>query len=302
MNEVQVLSDDINVITAEINAYQRLAGEAIFEIGRRLMHVKKHDLVHGEWENWCKNELGMTPQHANRFIRVTKELGEGDNRMSTFDLGIDKLFHIATMPEEQREQPQKIPSTGEVKTVDEMTVKELIEIKKELKKIKEEKVSVERRLNQELNKPPRTETKVIEKEIDKTDYSQINKLKNELSDMQSKLEKIQQQKESYKEWAEMYKNDAEEYQRMRSEMDNLYTKKDDLSRQIESATSISGLVVEIEHMLQNKLAPIKYSRAISEQGNNQVVINNVEEILGRVESWCKEMRRVLPGSNIIDVI
>lgn len=39
-NEVQTLSNDIHVITAEINAYQRIAGEAIFEIGRRLHEVK----------------------------------------------------------------------------------------------------------------------------------------------------------------------------------------------------------------------------------------------------------------------
>lgn len=38
------LSNDINIITAEVNAYQRVAGEAIFEIGGRL---KKSDNIDG---------------------------------------------------------------------------------------------------------------------------------------------------------------------------------------------------------------------------------------------------------------
>ncbi|WII38777.1 dimethyladenosine transferase [Paenibacillus thiaminolyticus] len=37
----QELSTDIHVITAEINAYQKIAGEAIFEIGRRLKHIRE---------------------------------------------------------------------------------------------------------------------------------------------------------------------------------------------------------------------------------------------------------------------
>ena len=62
-NEVQTLSTDINVITAEINAYQRVAGEAIFEIGKRLKHVKENDLAHGEWMGWCET-IGMSQDLA----------------------------------------------------------------------------------------------------------------------------------------------------------------------------------------------------------------------------------------------
>jgi len=133
MNEVATLSNDINVITAEINAYQRVAGEAIFEIGKRLKHVKENDLAHGEWERWCREDIGFSRQHADKFIKVAESFD-----MSTCHLhqSLDALYHIATLQPDQREQSHTLKS-GETKTVDEMTVRELREVKAELKKAQE---------------------------------------------------------------------------------------------------------------------------------------------------------------------
>lgn len=64
-NELVKLSKDINVITAEINAYQRVAGEAIFEIGRRLKYVKENDLVHGEWLKWATKRNSDGSKYGN---------------------------------------------------------------------------------------------------------------------------------------------------------------------------------------------------------------------------------------------
>lgn len=143
----EVLSDDLSVITAEINAYQRVAGEAIFEIGRRLKHVKENDLTHGQWSKWCEELLGMSRQHAHRFIKVYEELG-GSNVTSGLHLGVKVLYEIATLPPAEREKPHTIPSTGEVKMVDEMTVRELREVKKALKQAQQEKELAERRAKQ----------------------------------------------------------------------------------------------------------------------------------------------------------
>ncbi|PEF42134.1 DUF3102 domain-containing protein [Bacillus wiedmannii] len=133
MHEVLHLSTDINVITAEIKSYQQIAGQSIFEIGKRLKHVKEHDLVHGEWIKWLK-EIGMDRSDAFRFIEAYEELKD----VGTYQhLSQSKIFQIVMLPKSVNrqqfiEEPHTIPSTGAEKTVDEMTVRELREVKKVL--------------------------------------------------------------------------------------------------------------------------------------------------------------------------
>ncbi|QIC08374.1 DUF3102 domain-containing protein [Brevibacillus sp. 7WMA2] len=135
------LSHNLNVITAEINAYKRVAGEAIFEIGRRLKHVKENDLAYGQWEKWCRGEVDMTPQHANRFIRVAERFGD---RTSMFGLTIAHLDLLTGFSDREIETTHTIPSTGAIKSVDEMTVRELREVKRALKAERESRELAER--------------------------------------------------------------------------------------------------------------------------------------------------------------
>ncbi|MGJ9381508.1 DUF3102 domain-containing protein [Salipaludibacillus sp. CF4.18] len=116
----------------------KVAGQAIFEIGKRLKHVKENDLVHGEYVKWLES-IEMDKSQAAKFIKVCEKLGKSNVGTYTH-LGTRALYEIATLPEDQREQSHEIPSTGETKTVDEMTVKELREVKAELKKTKEDMI------------------------------------------------------------------------------------------------------------------------------------------------------------------
>lgn len=138
------LSTDINTITAEINAYQRVAGEAIFEIGRRLKHVKENDLAHGEFMCWYES-IGLTKDFVSKAIRITDSLEDFE---TSRNIGLEALYQIATLPPEHREA-EHITAKGETKTPDEMTVRELRELKRKLKET-EQREEAERQERERL--------------------------------------------------------------------------------------------------------------------------------------------------------
>ena len=170
------LSTDINVITAEINAYQRVAGEAIFEIGRRLHYVKYHPaeyklpegtdkhgntiVARGAWGEWLA-EVNIDNNMATRFMKIVEELGDGKSWTSTNNLGMDALYQIATLPPEHREVEHELPS-GETKKPEDMTVRELRELKKALKQAQQQ-AEAERRERERLEE----ENEQLAKQADK---------------------------------------------------------------------------------------------------------------------------------------
>ena len=134
MNEI-ALSSDINVITAEINSYKQIAGQSIWEIGRRLNYVKENDLSHGEFGSWVES-IGIDRSEAFKFMKVAEKLPN----VETFQhLGSTALYIMTTIPEEERSK-QHETSKGETKTPDQMTVREISELKKQLKQ-KAERIS-----------------------------------------------------------------------------------------------------------------------------------------------------------------
>lgn len=167
MNEI-ALSDDLNVITAEINSYKQVAGQAIFEIGKRLKHVKENDLAHGEWLNWLES-IEMDRRRASEFIKVYDELGSS-NVQASGHLGSKALYLIASMPTEEREK-KHVLSNGDMKKPDEMTNKELQEVKRQLKEERQAKQQAEQQRDIERKERERLEEQEPEQiEVVPDDY------------------------------------------------------------------------------------------------------------------------------------
>ena len=89
---------NIEIITAEIQSYKNQAGEAIYEIGKRLIQVKKQ-LGYGLWLEWLHDSVDIPERMAQRYIKVAQKYS---NPKPVSDLGFTKAYILASLPESER--------------------------------------------------------------------------------------------------------------------------------------------------------------------------------------------------------
>lgn len=220
MNEV-TLSNNLSQIELEINHHKQVAGQSIWEIGRRLNHVKENDLAHGQFMEWLK-KIEFSQTVANQFMKVAKEL---PNSVTSQNLGINALYLIATLPEgEKQEQIEKIVQG------DTPTVRELQEVKKKLKLKEQALETVKDELERtRLIKP--TE-KVIEKEVIPDDYKATQELNKKLL---AKNKELSESEQAANERVQIIESQLKELMDQRQEVDEKSAKYDELTRAIEQS-------------------------------------------------------------------
>ena len=246
MNEM-ILSDSISQIELEINYHKQIAGQSIWEIGRRLNHVKENDLAHGKFMEWL-NKINLNWSEANRMMKVAKEL---PNYSTLSNLGSTALYLIATLPEEEKqEQIQRIEDG------DTPTVRELQEVKKKLK-LSQQANELLRGENEAL-KASKVEVREMIKEVVPDDYGATRELNKRLL---VKNQELSDSMKAMEERSEFINNKLNEMMAQRAEADKKSAQYDELTRAIEESRGQLNNV-------QKQISAYKNITSLLQKGND----------------------------------
>lgn len=308
MNELQ-LSDDLTTIETEIKSYQNIAGQSIFEIGRRLKHVKENDLVHGEFGKWLE-KVNLNKSQASKFITIVENHQE---EISTSKKSINILYEIATLPESER-TIEHTTSSGETKTPDEMTVRELRELKKELKQREEEKAQMQTQLEQakrsesiarkQLEDEQDKEPEVIERYMEPEDYQELKdsnkQLRNYLDEVSNHNKKLNSYIEKLKQERSETDEKSKKYDELNEAINSMNTKLNEGQQKLKAQKEIYELVKGSEKVIR-EVAPLCYLAFSKDIIDNDYARKPIEKIINDLSDMASRLQKQINQGDVIDV-
>lgn len=293
MQEI-TLSDNLAQIELEIQHHKQIAGQSIWEIGRRLKHVKENDLTHGQFRQWHES-IGIDKDFAYKSMKIVEEL---PNVETLRHLGTTALHLIAILPEEEKqEQIEKIEQG------DTPTVRELQEVKRKLKLKDQALETVKGEL--ERAKAVKPIEKVIEKEIIPDDYKATQDLNKQLldknKDLADELDSVKRSLRLKEASYEMLEKETSEALALKESIEHLRADKEKLENSVTNIFTLSNLVSEFEDFFDSKMAPLRFKTLIQGIGKD-AQIEKLRDILTLTENWIDEMNKIIPenGRTIIE--
>ena len=284
MNKVSNLSNDLNVITAEINSYKQMAGQAIFEIGKRLKKVKS-ELSHGEFTDWCNESLNFSYRQANRYMKAYEKFS---NVTLGADLSIKKMDLLSSLDDELLETPVET-STGEIKKPTEMTQREIEEYKQKLKEAEEAKKKAEAEAEQarkseqitlkQLEEAENKDPEIIEKEVmPKEKERELQAYKRDLKLIKQEAEEAKKQKEQLEEKLKELQDDG-----------SLEAKKKRL--ETEKQISIFELQIKIKSFIEESSPSLFLQGAIA--SSNTMIKKDLKKSVDALDRFTDELKNII---------
>ena len=189
-----VIASEILFIESQV---ARTALEGAIQIGLKLKEAKEQ-VEHGQWENWCHENLNYSKSKTEKLMRIAAEYGDENSiyakTYTCTDLSISKALSLLQVPEEE------VKNFSENNDVESMTVKELNDKIKALESEKEMRAVEVNVLTEEYEKrlaAADEELEHIKNEL--TELQDSTADPDALADLEAKLEKAKEKEKKLKE-------------------------------------------------------------------------------------------------------
>ena len=258
-----VIISEIHIIEQNVT---KTALEGAVQIGARLQEAKEQ-IGHGNFEDWCQENLNYSKRTAERFMKLATEFGGENSLLSNTTalshFSITKALSLLKVPEEERE------TFDEEHKSEDMTTRELEE---EIKRLKEEKEEAE-----EEAESLRTGREDAEAEVNKMSR-EVEELKRQLQDAEKNAvdaaeinilkEKLEKEKTKAKEAQEKLKKEkAVRQEKIDAEIEK---RKADMQKEAETkAGKVLQKAEEERKGLQSENEALK--RKLANAGNESIV-------------------------------
>lgn len=174
-----ITNQNLNTLATEINSIKDQTRKIVLansiEIGRRLSDAKSI-CEFGEWGQWLRNSVNYSDRTAQQLMKIFDEysssqinfIGES-NTKALADLSYTQALILMGIPKEEREE------FAQENNIDELSTRELQEMVKENKKLKEDKDKTDEQIES------------LEKAIDE-DIERLNKSNSLINELTAKIE------------------------------------------------------------------------------------------------------------------
>lgn len=300
MQEI-ALSNNLAQIEVQIQTLTETANNSIWEIGRRFNHVKEKDLTHGQFTEWVEKQ-GFHIREAQRLMKIASDVPK---TTTLSHLGVNNLYLIATLPDDEKQT-----QLDRIESGDNPTVRELQEVRRQLNLSKadnEELREKNERLAEQALKglEKKTVTKEVVKEVVPDDYTATKRLNNTLLEKNKNLvDELDSVKRSLKLKEASYQlleKETSEAIALKDSLEHLKADKQKLEASVANVFELSNLAAEFETFFDEKMAPLRF-KALIQGAGKEIQIDKIRQLLTLTENWLSEMNKVVPekGRTIVE--
>ncbi|WP_409346789.1 DUF3102 domain-containing protein [Paenibacillus sp. MBLB4367] len=315
MNQITKLSDEINVITVQIQfiegEIEKTMNERAFQIGQLLNHVKE-TLQYGKFTEWVNENFRFSRRYAYNFMNYYKdnELVQSTSQLPSFTKEVEIMSLLPAERNEVRTQIHVVPSTGEEKHFDELTQKELREVKRAKKEAEDradqldaEKRNLEKQLKNVIPidqldevvdfrlEQHREQSEIEKQQIIAEKDREIRALESRKPEVLTKEvvpQKVKDELDELRHYVRKLTSERKELEEKHKELSDLEYREKKL--QIEGRTSIYELQIKIKQFIEDAAPTLFLQGAIA---SNPIMKKDIEGSIVSLEEFCSSMRDVL---------